>query len=464
MEFGWNILWFIIGVSLLVTVHEFGHFWVARRLGFKVLRFSIGFGKPLFRKIGRAPDHTEYVIAAVPLGGYVRMLDERDGTVDSQDLPRAFGSKPPWQRILVMLAGPAANIIFAIVVLWGMFWYSGVTHVKPIVDQVTVGSNAARAGLRKGDEFLKIDGQTILDQGDAALGLLDAVSDDGEALIEVRGSDGSARTVKLVVPDAEERHKLTEPSNLIFTGLGFEFWAPTVPALLSVVESGGPAANAGLRPGDLVVAVDGGPVHSFFEFGSYIRARPDKEVILTVRRDGSEFSRRVRTIRDVQNGHTVGRLMIQGPEDIEQFIPAKMKTPVDSGPIAALRAATAKSWQLTVAQAKFFVRMLTGKMSTKNISGFITIGKYAGEAAHAGPNSFLMLLVLLSLSLGLLNLLPIPILDGGQIVFQLAEWAKGRPLSDRTYMVGQQAGLLLLVLLMGVALFNDLTGLFAAHT
>jgi regulator of sigma E protease len=463
MEFGWSTLWFIVAISLLVTVHEFGHFWVARTLGFKVLRFSVGFGKPLFKKVGAAPDYTEYVIAALPIGGYVRMLDERDGAVHPVDLPRAFASTPPWQRILVMLAGPAANIIFAVLLLWGMFWFTDVMHIKAVVDKVAVGSAAASAGLRTGDEIRTIDGAQILDQGDAALGLLDAVSDDGQAVIDVHGTDGAERTLTLRVADPDERHRLTEPNQLL-SGLGFDFWSPTVPALLAVITPGGPAANAGLKPGDVIIGIDDKPVGSFDELGSYIRARPDKDVLLTVRREGNEFTRRVRTASVVEGGHAIGRLMIERSKNIDQFIPAAMKTPFKPGPIAALRAAVSKSWQMTEAQAKFFVRMLTGKVSTKNISGFISIARYSGEAAHAGPDNFLMLLVLLSLSLGFLNLLPIPILDGGQIVFQLAEWAKGRPLSDRTYMVGQQAGLLLLVLLMGVALFNDLSGIFAAHT
>ena len=193
MEIGWDILWFIIGVSLLVTVHEFGHFWVARRLGFKVLRFSVGFGKPLFKKVGRAPDHTEYVIAAVPLGGYVRMLDERDGAVAPADLPRAFASRPPWQRILVLLAGPAANILFAILLLWGMFMADSVTEVKPVIGEVTSGSIAASAGLRAGDEIRTINGTPIRDQTDASIELLDAISDQGKSHLAVRGKDGSER-------------------------------------------------------------------------------------------------------------------------------------------------------------------------------------------------------------------------------------------------------------------------------
>jgi regulator of sigma E protease len=247
MQIGWNILWFIIGVSLLVTVHEYGHFWVARKLGFKVLRFSVGFGKPLFKRVGPAPDYTEYVVAAVPLGGYVRMLDERDGDVAPEDLPRAFASKPPWQRILVMLAGPAANLLFAIVVLWIMFWSAGIKFQKPLVGDVLPGSPAAAAGLRSGDEFLTIGGETIRDHGDVVLSLLDMVSDEGSASIGVRGRDGQIRDLTLSVPEPGQRQKLTEPQEL-FRGLGFYFWRPPSPPRLGEVIEGGPAALARPKP------------------------------------------------------------------------------------------------------------------------------------------------------------------------------------------------------------------------
>lgn len=457
MEFGWSALWFIVAVSLLVTIHEFGHYWVARKLGFKVLRFSVGFGKPLYKRIGPAPDYTEFVIAALPLGGYVRMLDERDGAVSPEDLPRAFASRPPWARILVLLAGPAANIVFAVLVLWGIFWANGVNHVKAVVDNVVEGSPAAVAGLSNGDELRSIDGEPVLDQVDASLGLLDAVSDDGEAVMTVRNRSGSERAVTLRISDPELRHKLTEPYQL-YLGLGFEYWTPPIPAVLGEVEEGGPAALAGLKPGDVIREMDGKPVRNFNEFRDYVRARPGQEIEFVVRRDSSDLTRRITTSSFVDGDKTIGRLHIK-PPDVAIPYPPEMSTQTDVGPLGALSYSVNKAWQMTAMQAKFFVRMLTGNVSWKNTSGFIGIATATGEAAHAGVVSFLMLMVLLSLSLGFLNLLPIPILDGGQIVFQLAEWVKGRPLSDRTYLVGQQAGLLLLMLLMGVALFNDLRNL-----
>jgi len=460
MEIGWSALWFIIAVSLLVTVHEYGHFWVARKLGFKVLRFSVGFGKPLYKRVGPAPDHTEFVIAALPLGGYVRMLDERDGEVSTEDLPRAFGSKPPWQRILVMLAGPAANILFAIVVLWAVFWNAGLTFHTPVVGDVILGSPAAAAGMRTGDQFVSIDGEPIRDHGDVALALLDMLSDDGSADIDVRGRDGQLRHLRLGIPDSDQRRKLTEPQAL-FHGLGFDFWRPSSPARLGEILEGGPAARAGLQSGDLIVAADGAHIGTYKDLAEYINARPGESVALSVRRANNDLTIRVNVAAEKIGDRTIGRIRIEPDLSSVPPYPKELTTSVALGPLEAFGMSANRAWMLTVTQAKFFVRMLTGHVSIKNLSGAVSIAEYAGETAHAGPESFIHLLVLLSLSLGFLNLLPIPILDGGQIVFQIAEWAKGRPLSDRTMMVGQQAGLLLLVLLMGVALFNDISGIAA---
>jgi len=457
MEIGWSALWFLVAISLLVTIHEFGHFWVARKLGFKVLRFSVGFGKPLYKHVGPAPDYTEFVIAVLPLGGYVRMLDERDGAVAPEDLPRAFTSRPPWQRILVLLAGPAANILFAVLVLWVIFWVNGVVHVKAVVDKLVEGSPAAAAGLANGDEIRSIDGEPVLDQVDATLGLLDAVSDDGEAVMTVRNRLGAERTVTLLISDPALRHKLTEPNQLNL-GLGFEYWSPPFPAVLGAVEAGGPADKAGLMVGDEIKAMDGAPVRNFSEFRDYVRARPGQEIVVVVRRGASDLTRRVTVASAIEGDKTVGRMHINPPA-LSVPYPPEMRTHTAVGPLGALSYSVGKAWQMTSVQAMLFGRMFTGDVSWKNPSGVIGIASAVGDAAHAGVFTFLMLMVLLSLSLGFLNLLPIPILDGGQIVFQLLEWAKGRPLSDRTYLVGQQVGLLLLVLLMGVALFNDLSNL-----
>jgi regulator of sigma E protease len=457
MQIGWNILWFLIGISLLVTVHEYGHFWVARKLGFKVLRFSIGFGKPLWKRIGKGPDRTEFVIAALPLGGYVKLVDERDGPVSTADMPRAYASKHPWQRILMLFAGPAANFVFAILVMWGVYLSFGILHVKAEVGTVVAGKPAAIAGLRAGDEVRGLNGSPILDQLDANLGLIDAVSSDGRIELDVRDANGRERTVSIFIADRVERRRLTEP-HALYDGIGFTFWRPTTPARIGNVIAGGPAAAADLRAGDLITAVDGAPVRSFDEIVDYVNARPDQTLAFSIKRGAETLTRDVRTVRDTDKntGRVIGRIMV-APSNAPAAIPPDMRTRTDLGPLDALGASLSECWRMTALQAKFFGRMLTGNLSPKNLSSPIGIADFAGASARAGVEAFLIFLVLISLSLGFLNLLPIPILDGGQIVFALTEWVKGSPLSERAQAFGWHAGLLMLVCLMGVAIFNDLS-------
>ena len=457
MSFIWYLIWFVVAVGLLVTVHEFGHFWVARRLGFKVLRFSIGFGRPLLRWVAGA-DRVEYVVAAVPLGGYVKLLDEREGPVAPEDLPRSFTHRPPWQRILVLLAGPACNILFAVLVLWGMLWANGITEVRPTVGDVTAGSIAARAGLKSGDEIRAINGAAVTGQRDVVFDLLDAMSGRGQALLTVRGSGGETRQANLSVNDPSERRRLTEPAEL-FRGLGFQFWTPSVPPVLGPVTPDGPAARAGLAAGDRIVAIDGVPMNDFRQIVEYISARPGERINIDYRRGGVTHSATVAVASEEVGGRRIGRIRVQQPQGITY--PANMLLHTDLGPGAALARAGGEAWNMTMLQARLFWRMVLGHVSLKNLSGPLSIAEFAGDSAEAGVASFLSFLVLISLSLGFLNLLPIPILDGGQILFQLVEWLKGSPLSERAQALGQQVGIALLIVLMGVALYNDIARQFS---
>jgi regulator of sigma E protease len=454
MTIGWYALWFIVAVSLLVTVHEYGHFWVARRLGFKVLRFSIGFGKPLFKRVIGA-DRTEFVIAAIPLGGYVKMLDEREGPVAPSELSRSFTRKPPWQRILVLLAGPAFNIIFAILVLWGMLWSQGVIEqVKPVVGDVVATSVADRAGLRSGDEILSINGTPVVGQRDVLFRLLDVLSADGAATVSVRADGASARTVTLSVPTLEERRRLTEPA-AFFDRLGFRFWQPPIPPVVTSVKPGSPAERAGLRTGDRIVEIESRPIKDFRDITAASSSRkPGDELTIRFERAGASETIRVALAADDSSGRTVAVIGLNRPTNIKYPESMTVKTPLTA--LTSLTRATEEAWDMTVLQARLVWRMVMGQVSLKNLSGPLSIAEFAGESANDGVASFLGFLVLISLSLGFLNLLPIPILDGGQIVFQLVEWLKGSPVSDRAQAFGQQVGIALLLLLMGVALYNDI--------
>ena len=450
----WNPFWFIVAVGLLVTVHEFGHYWVARRLGFKVLRFSVGFGRPLLKWVGGA-DRVEYVIAAIPLGGYVKMLDEREGPVADAELSRSFTRRPPWQRIVVLLAGPAFNILFAVIALWAIFWVSGTNEVRPRVGEVIPDSIAARAGLKSGDLITRIDGAAVEGQRDVVLGLLDGVSSRTEIGLGVTGEDGAARNLALMLPDADGRRHLTEPAEL-FHGLGFQFWLPPLPPVLGTVERNGPAARAGLTAGDRILAIDGVRMNDFHAIADYVNARPGQRLSIEYQRAGVTQQVVVQVADDEVAGKHVGHIHVTQPR-----YPDSLFVHTDLSALAALGRGTSEAWNLSVLQARLFWRMVTGRVSLKNLSGPLSIAEYAGESAQAGASSFLSTLILLSLSLGFLNLLPIPILDGGQIVFQLAEWLKGSPLSERAQALGQQVGIALLIVLMGVALYNDIARQFS---
>ena len=457
MSLSWiHLLSFIAAVCLLVTVHEFGHYWVARRLGFKVLRFSVGFGKTLWSRVAGA-DRTEYVIAAVPLGGYVKMLDEREGPVAPAELARSFTRRPHWQRIAVLLAGPAFNILFAVLLLTGMLLVSGITEVRPVLGTIDATSIAGRAGLMAGDEVVQIDARAVASQRDVLFGLLDAVSTQAPLTLQVRARDGALRTALLPIADAAQRLHLTEPSAMM-SGLGLRFYEPPIPAILGAVEPKGPAALAGLASGDEILAINGEPVHDFLDLVARIQPHAGDSVSIRYRRGGIESAVRVPVLSETQDGRTVGRIHVHQP--LNSPYPPNMLRHIHLSLPAAFGRASIEAWNMTALQARLFGRMLIGEVSIKNLSGPLSIAEYAGDSAAAGVSAFLYFLVVVSLALGFMNLLPIPILDGGQIVFQAIEWLKGSPLSERFQSVTQQLGVALLVLLMGVALFNDISRQF----
>ena len=449
-----SVLAFIVAISVLIAVHEYGHFWAARRLGFKVLRFSIGFGRPLFRKEGAAPDRTEYVLAALPLGGYVKMLDERDGHLAPEDAGRTFQSRPPLARIGVLLAGPGANFVFAIVAFW-LLYMAGIPGLKPVVGDVAAGSIAAEAGLESGETIVRVGDQRVATREAALLGILDVLVDEGRVPLTLVDEGGRERSTTLFI-EPDKRRELTEPGALL-SGLGFGFWFPKIPVVVGELVEGGPAARAGLLPGDEIAAVDGEPVDDFRDFVELVRARPGQTLAFDVLRDGSQRRLEVAVEAQEEEGATIGRIGMSAGGSAS--FPESMRTEERFGPVAAMTPAVRETWNKTAMTVKFLWRMVTGDVSTKNISGPINIAQYAGLSALGGLTYFLGFMALISISLGVLNLLPIPILDGGQVLYQLAEMVKGSPLSEEMQVAGQKVGIAFLVALMGFAFYNDIARL-----
>lgn len=451
-----SIAAFIVAIGVLVSVHEFGHYWIARRLGFKVLRYSLGFGRPIWMRHGRDPDRIEYVLAAIPLGGYVRLLDEREGPLPPGEEHRAFNRRPPLARIAVLLAGPGANFLFAIVAYWLLF-LQGVPGLKPVVGEVARGTLAAEAGLVAEDEILRVGGDAAPTRQAAVLAILERVVDDGRVPLEVQRKDGSIRRLEIVVP-ASERRALTEPG-ILMRGLGFSFWYPPQPVVVAELTEGEPAAGAGIRVGDHIVEVDGIAVPDYPEFVQLIRARPGQETRIAALRDGARVEFVLVPRAAVEEGETIGRIGLGAARGSGGF-PAAMQTIERYGPLGAIAPAVRETWHKTALTVRFLWRMVTGDVSAKNISGPINIAQYAGITATEGFVYYLGFLALVSISLAVLNLLPVPVLDGGQIAFQLAEMAKGSPLSMQAQVIGQKVGIAMLVALMGFAFYNDITRLF----
>jgi len=447
------VLAFLVAIGILVAVHEYGHFWMARRMGIRVLRFSIGFGKALWSR--RGADGTEYAVAAIPLGGYVKLLDEREGPVDPALASQAYNRKPVWARILVLLAGPFANFLFAVVAYWVLF-VAGIPALKPVVGEVEADSIAARAGLQAGDEIVGVGGQDTGTREAAVLALLDELMNGRDLELEVRDEAGDSRALRLRIEG--ERRALTEPGALL-SGLGFDFWYPVVPARVGKVLPGSPAERAGLREGDEIREVAGQPVADFQSLVAAVQPKPGSRLEFTIGRDGQTLTVPVEVEAQREGERLVGRIGVQPAAPAA--LPDGMRTLERYGPVSALARAADKTWGMSVLTVRMLWNVATGDVSVKNLSGPINIAEYAGFSARQGILAFLSFLAIVSVSLFVLNLLPIPILDGGQILYQLAELAKGSPLSERAQAVGQQIGLLLLLVLMSFAFYNDLSRLFS---
>ncbi|MFT6917071.1 MAG: regulator of sigma E protease [Motiliproteus sp.] len=445
-----TILATLVTLGILVTIHEYGHFWVARRCGVKVLRFSIGFGKGLFRWYDR--QGTEYVIAAIPLGGYVKMLDEREGEVPAELRDQAFNTKSVWQRIAIVSAGPLVNLLFAVFAYWLMF-IIGTSTVVPVIGDIRPGSPISSYQELAGRELIQIDGYPTRTWEEVSLRLVSRIGDSGELRLGTRALDGTAATETRV---DIERWQFDEQQGPLYT-LGITPYRPLLPPRIGSLIAEGQAQAAGLQVDDLVLAVDGVEIERWMELVERVRAHASEPLVLQVDRAGQRVTLELTPARiQAETGEVYGYI---GAGVTPVSWPDSMRRDVRYSPLEAIPAALAKSQQMIGLTLESIWKMANGLISVKNLSGPITIAKVAGDSAASGAESFLNFLAYLSISLGILNLLPIPVLDGGHLLYFLVEAIRGRPVSERTQLFGLKVGMTLLFSLMLVALYNDLARL-----
>ncbi|HRN59208.1 MAG TPA: RIP metalloprotease RseP [Chiayiivirga sp.] len=446
---GW-IWWLIVSLGILVTFHEFGHYWVARRCGVKVQRFSVGFGRPIWRRTARSG--TEYVVGWIPLGGYVRMLDEREGDVPEHLLSQAFNRKSVYQRIAVVAAGPIFNLILCIVLLWAMF-VIGKADFLPLVGQAQ--GVAAQAGLRPDDRILAVDGQRVDTWTHVQMALATAAVDQRPIQLEVMRGNGDSAQLRL---DLENLSPAPKPA-AVLRDIGLVPRQFLLPPRVGGVTADGAAARAGLQADDRLLMVGTRSLRSWDEIGAAVQAqaREDTPLAIVFERDGTRHEARVQPAYDASADPPRWLLGISAPR-----VAVEYDALLRFGPIDAVGAALDETWRLTGATLGIVWRMVRGAVSLENINGPISIAQYASASAQLGLAWFLSFLAMLSLSLCIMNLLPIPILDGGHLLYYLIEMVKGSPVSERTMIAGQFVGMVLLVGLMGLAFYNDILHLVSS--
>jgi regulator of sigma E protease len=441
---------FLVTVGVLVVIHEYGHYLMARAMGVKILRFSVGFGRTIYLK-RHGPDQTEWVVAAIPLGGYVKMADEREGPVDAADRPRAFNNKSVSARIAIVLAGPLANFLLALALYWVLF-VAGMPGDKPVMGDPPLNTPAAVAGLANGDVVVSVGGEPVVTWSDVRWLLLKEAVKREPTLVEVQADNG-AHSVHRVDMSSLTKEDLDQD---LLGKIGMRPFRPAVPARLGRIVDSSAAQHAGLAQGDLVTAIDGKATPTWGDFTTIVRANAGKPLVLEVQRGSRSIS--IRAIPEARkNG--MGQLGVEPSQEVTDAY-AKLETTVRYGPVEAVGKSIAKVWDLSFFSVKMLGNMIVGDVSWKNLSGPLTIADYAGQSARLGWITSLGFLALVSVSLGVLNLLPIPLLDGGHLVYYFAEIVRGKPVSERTMEIGQRFGLALLVGLTFFAFYNDINRLF----
>ncbi len=452
MEIMHTLFYFIIAIGILVAFHEFGHFWVARKTGVKVLRFSIGFGKVVW-SWQKDKDSTEYVISAIPLGGYVKMVDEREEEVKPEDLPYAFNRQPLWARSAIVAAGPIFNLILAVFLFWCVF-IIGETGMRPIIGPVPENTIAAQAGIQERDEILAVNGHQTPTWTEAISQIFEqAMTGKQQIELLVKTLDGMERQDILNIGAVD-----IEKSEEFYQRLGLKPWTPQIEPVIGKVLPDGAANEAGLKTGDVIISADGVRITDWMQWVKYVQERPDTPIKLLIERDGVQMELTITPKAVEQEGKTIGKIGA-GVKIPEQLIES-LKVTYTLPPIEALQAAVERTWFYSVSTLEMMGKMLIGKASVKNLSGPISIAQYAGQSAEMGLVHFLKFLGLISVSLGVLNLLPIPVLDGGHLLFFAIEAVKGSPVSERAQMFFQQIGILVLMTLMFFAVFLDIERLF----
>lgn len=442
-----SLIFFLIALAILIIIHEYGHFWVARRCGVKVLRFSVGFGKPIWQKIGK--DGTEYVLAPIPMGGYVKMLDEREMPVSEEQAQFAFNRQSLAKRVAIVSAGPIANLLFAILAYW-ILLVVGVSGIKPVVDDVRPASIAAEAGLHAGDEILQIDGNDTPTWNSVY-----------KALIQ-KAEYGEKIDITVSSANIKQEHSLTLPQvgleqvGNILEQIGIEPLRPSIKPVLGEVVPGSPAEKAGLKSGDMLVSAQQEIIPSWNQWVELIQASAGKTLDIELLRDGDRLG-----LTLIPETGEDGKGRIGAAVDASQTaIPQELQAELRYGPIDAIKYAVIQTWDFSSSTLKSLWGMVTGKVSTDNLGGPISIAQIAGSSAEQGVMSFISFLAMISITLGILNLLPIPMLDGGHLAMFVFEAVRGKPLSETVQVQVQKVGFLVLIMVMFIAFFNDLSRVF----